>query len=128
MYQWNYLGHGTYNIAYIDRAKKVVFKVQRDLLDKTDAPERSVRLWNLLNSDLRPKASIYTDSELGKGWICPFIEGKPATDEEIHTELIAIYNKHGRIVLDSVGLLNEMLMAKLFVSMLVWHYSLNAAQ
>lgn len=102
MSTWKKLGEGTYNTVYVDSTKSKVLKIQKDLEDKTDLPERSVRLWNLINHDLSPKAYV-TDSVYGQGWISPYIEGQQASDHEIAQIVIDIFNKTGRIVTDATA-------------------------
>ena len=102
---WMRLGAGTYNNAYRDLEWSKVLKVQKtfdEYLPPTDLPIRSVRLWNEINYGLLPEAYI-TDSEYGLGWVCPYIEGEEASDDEIQMALIDIYNRTGRIVVDATA-------------------------
>jgi hypothetical protein len=95
---WEKIGEGTFNTVY--RSGDLVFKVPKRK-GACDDPERAVRLWNLFNSHIKPPAEVYVDETLGRGWTCPFIKGKQASDAEISTALIAIFNASGRIVLDA---------------------------
>lgn len=95
---WEKIGEGTFNTVY--RSGDLVFKVPKKK-GACDDPERAVRLWNLFNPHIKPPAAVYVDETLGRGWTCPFIKGKQASDAEISTALIAIFNASGRIVLDA---------------------------
>ncbi len=98
--EWEFLGKGSYNKAYVNQTKTEVLKIQLDS-SETDNPERSVRLWNAINSDKGlPPARI---DEQRKGWICPFVSGKQANDVEMRKALIDIFNKTGRIVVDAIS-------------------------
>ena len=99
--EWEYLGEGGINTAYINKTRTEVFKRQHRSTS-TDLPERSVQLWNLINDHIQPPARIQTIDGLGAGWVCPFIEGEAATDEEIQHAVIDIFNKTGRIVVDAM--------------------------
>lgn len=97
---------GSYNKIYINEEQKLILKVQKLLNNSTDAydtPKRSVELYNLLNPDPKFKAVEYDDPEHGKGWVCPFVEGTQASDQEISDKLIDIFNKTGRIVIDATA-------------------------
>jgi len=81
--QWKYLGEGSYNEAYINSSETLVLKVFKDLTklgaspvatDELDRPERSVRIWNTINPNIKPKAQLY-NHEGEACWICPYIEG-----------------------------------------------------
>jgi hypothetical protein len=100
---WKVLGSGSYNTAYVNNKKTLVFKVQLDSNDMTDLPERSVRLWNEINSHIDPKAELMNIQGLGNGWTCPYINGKQASDLEMGIGLIDIFNKTGRIVVDAAA-------------------------
>jgi len=93
---WQYLGQGKYNRVYVDRKKGLVLKRAINSNLSYDQPERSVRLWNIINPNLEPAASLHRD-----GWTCPYIEGRQATDHETHLHLIETYQNTGRIVLDA---------------------------
>lgn len=115
--QWSYLGSGCYNEVYkSDRPVLVsspgkppfrsflVFKIVKETSDVTDTPERSVRIWNLLNPDF--PASVHTVTEGNQavtGWVAPFIEGWQASDSEIANKLVEIYERTGRIVTDATA-------------------------
>src|SRR3989338_631154 len=101
MPRWKKLGEGTYNVAYVSDDGKSVLKIQKSD-DKTDTPERSVRLWNTINPDIPPPARL-EQTEKGVGWVCPFIKGKQASDKEMSIALIDIYNKTGRIIVDATA-------------------------
>jgi hypothetical protein len=94
MNNWKYYASGEYNNVYVSQDKTLVFKRPKHN-DGTDLQERAVRLWNEINPDMR----AYIEDE---GWVCPFIKGDDATDEEASEELVNIYNKTGRILLDAV--------------------------
>lgn len=112
--KWRRLGEGSYNIAYRSSDGKSVFKESMDG-SPSDLPERSVRLWNLINPRIHPPARIAREqitylnrkgklvTKWVKGWICPFISGRQATDEEIRMALIDTFNRTGRIVADATA-------------------------
>lgn len=99
--EWVRLGEGNYNDVYKSADGKRILKIQKHA-DATDTPERSARLWNLINPNLQPPATI-VESEHGMGWVCPYIEGEQASDAEISLGLLDIYNKTGRIVVDATA-------------------------
>lgn len=99
---WTFLGEGTFNKAYKSDDGKLVFKRSKFDSDKTDTPERSVRLWNLINPNLPPPASVHM-SDQGLGWVCPFVEGKQASDLEMSEAVIDIFSRTGRIVIDATA-------------------------
>jgi len=87
---WHELSHGSFNITYISDDGTVVFKSVYNDEYKTDTPERSVYLWNIMNPDLTPKAEIATvtlpDGAVVTGWTCPLVTSKylkltPKTDQ-----------------------------------------------
>ena len=97
---WQKLGEGTFNTVYVNDDKRCVLKIPKDV-NQSDAPERAVRLWNELNPDFGPAyVNMLLDCELG--WICPYIEGRQASDEVMQDALIHIFNRTGRIVVDAV--------------------------
>lgn len=98
---WIFLGEGSYNKVYISEDHTVVLKIQKNS-SGTDTPRRSVRLWNAINAHYPPPASI-KKSEFGDGWVCPFIQGDQASDEEMANALIDIFNNTGRIVVDATA-------------------------
>jgi hypothetical protein len=93
---WQYLAQGQYNRIYIDLENHLVLKRAIIPEHPYDAPKRSVRIWNIINGHLTRPAQLHPD-----GWICPYIEGRQATDFEIHQYLIQIYNRYNRIVIDA---------------------------
>jgi hypothetical protein len=98
---WNiFLGEGANNQAYTDHTKKLVLKIKKSRAGIADTPERSVALWNEINAHLKPSAALISDSPYGRGWTCPYIEGKQASDEEISSALLSIYARTSRIVID----------------------------
>lgn len=96
--KWEKLGEGGYNKVYVNSERSLVLKIPKDMRDETDTPERSVRLWNLINPDLQPKAAIYN-----RGWTCPFVKGVQASDDDMVEALINIYQKTGRIIVDATA-------------------------
>lgn len=102
--EWDKLGEGAYNLVYQSRDKKHVFKIQQRGLAAIDIPpdlpERSVRLWNEVNPDL---LAVLAETDLGKGWICPFVNGVQPTDKEISGAVIDIFNRTGRVLADAPG-------------------------
>lgn len=101
--KWVPLGHGSYNMAYRNEDSTLVFKVAMNH-SPNDLPERSVRLWNLLNPNIQPPARIAKqkiNGRLVKGWICPFVKGVQANDKEIRGALLDIFNRTGRIIMDA---------------------------
>lgn len=106
---WLKFKSGNYNKVYKSSDGKSVLKIQKtNFEDKQfmafDKPERSVRLWNLINPHIGI-ARVH-NSEHGKGWVCPFVPGVTASDLEISNELIAIFNRTGRIIVDASGFRN----------------------
>lgn len=103
--EWKIHDRGNYNCVFINADESLVFKTQLTD-DKTDEAERSVRLWNEINPHIKPPAKKATLMYKGRklnGWICPFIQGIQATDEEIAQALIEIFNRTGRIVVDALS-------------------------
>lgn len=112
--KWRQLGEGSYNIAFRSDDGNSVFKVALDD-SPSDLPERSVRVWNLVNAHIQPPARLsrqkikYQNAkgkwvmEWRSGWICPYIPGRQATDEEIRMALLDTFNRTGRIVADATA-------------------------
>ncbi|OGT47671.1 MAG: hypothetical protein A3F17_01880 [Gammaproteobacteria bacterium RIFCSPHIGHO2_12_FULL_41_15] len=101
--KWTPLGFGRFNNVYVNQDKTLVLKIQIKAGNETDAydvPSRSVALWNKINADITPPARVVM-SEMGEGWVCPYIEGEQSTDLEIQEAIIDIYNRTGRIVVDA---------------------------
>lgn len=76
---WKPLAGGAFNQVYINSDATLVFKEVHNTEFGTDTPERSVRLWNLLNPNLKPKAKIATimiDGIPVQGWSCPYVPSK----------------------------------------------------
>ena len=96
---WEFLGAGSYNNAYRlcqQHGGDLVLKIPKNKhYSATELPERAARLWNLINSDINPAATL-----LDKGWVAPYISGTNPTDTEICHSLIDIYNRTKRIVVD----------------------------
>ncbi|KTD68595.1 MULTISPECIES: hypothetical protein [Legionella] len=99
---WKKLGSGVYNDTYVSDDGTRVLKIQKRENEITDSPERSVRLWNEINPDLKPPAAII-QTEFGLGWVCPYIKGRQSTDKEISAALIDIFNRTGRIIVDAAS-------------------------
>jgi hypothetical protein len=115
---WFFLGKGTYNKVFTDAKnepdRRFVSKVQLNVDASTrriDLPERSVRLWNLINPDISPPATVEVidyinetgEKVRSKAWKCPYIRGRQATDHEIACELVRIFNTTGRIIMDAIS-------------------------
>lgn len=100
--KWLYLSNGTYNIIYVDEKKEKVCRIPRDIKQKflcvqqIESIERLQRLWPLMNPNA-PKLEISTD---GKSLIVPYFEGVSPTPKETHLELLDIYKRTGRIIID----------------------------
>ncbi len=108
--KWKKIGEGSFNTSYrSDNGRgNLVLKIAFDKTAVTDSPQRSVRLWNLINKHIHPPAELYREKIKGKwrtvGWICPYIEGRQANDLEIKEELLNIFNrKGGRIITDAAA-------------------------
>ncbi|PJD93220.1 MAG: hypothetical protein CK424_03265 [Legionella sp.] len=99
--EWRVLGTGAFNVAYLNRSGTLVFKSMHNDVFGADTPERSVRLWNQLNPNLKPKAKLATITIGGMkeyGWICPYVQSKhskrqstdpnPARDRALFLESI----------------------------------------
>jgi hypothetical protein len=105
---WKQIGSGSFNTAYISENGREVLKIRKfsdgiDTQAKFDHPLRSTRLWNELNPDLQPAAYVLYSPEYGHGWVCPFVQGIQASDHEISRELINIYTRTGRIIVDATA-------------------------
>lgn len=100
MSEWIFLDEGTFNKVYYNSDRTAVLKIQKDNDGAMDTPERSVRIWNEINSDVTPPAYL-TQTSSGKGWVCPYIDGEQASDEEIAKTLLHLFNRTGRIVVDA---------------------------
>lgn len=103
--KWTRIGKGSYNIAYRNEDSTLVFKAAQDD-SPSDLPERSVRLWNLINPHLYPPAKVSRQKIDGKwvrGWTCPYVIGVQASDKEMRSALLDIFNRTGRIVADAVA-------------------------
>lgn len=77
--EWDPLAGGGNNEVYVNFKTRMVFKTVHNFDFETDTPERSVRLWNLLNPTVRPKAKITTvkiDGVKITGWTCPYIQNQ----------------------------------------------------
>jgi hypothetical protein len=113
--KWEYLGSGQFNDVYVDSDRKALFKVQKpeqeqdhpgmDVLDETNL---CIRVWNEVNSHLKPRAfavSYGIKGEVMSGWRVPFIEPavEPVTDEEIAQLLVETFNRTGQIIIDAVA-------------------------
>ncbi len=110
---WKKLGAGNFNDAYVDHEADRVLKIQKkELCDSDlllDIPERSVRLWNEINSDLTPKAELIETSEVDASgatkkvlaWTAPFIRGRDSNMNEVAKAVVDIFNRTGRVVLDA---------------------------
>ncbi len=97
---WLLLAGGGFNVAYVNPESRLVFK--RVMNDKftTDSPERSVRLWNLFNPTLKPKAKVVTliiDGKECQGWTCPYVKTKyspttTCTEEDVEIDRMSYRN------------------------------------
>ena len=102
--QWIPLATGKYNRVFKKIDGTLVMKIQKDQNNEADLPERSVRLWNLINPDLMPKARVeYDHNGLAVSWVCPFIEGIQAPDDEMAVAIIDVFNRSGRIIVDATS-------------------------
>ncbi len=101
--EWTYLGAGSFNHAYVNKDKTEVLKIAKpsDTPEKTDTPERSVRLWNEINPT-PPFAKEIKMEDGKKAWTCPFIAGTQPTPEELSKAVIDVFNRTGRIVVDAI--------------------------
>lgn len=129
-YRFEFLGKGAYNKVYLvyestnNNTPIGVFKEQinqeptasecysmsEPILEELyrnvdlDTTERSLAIWNEVNPTLPARAfSAIVDGKPVAGWLCPYVQGRQATDAEIVTTLVDIYNRTGRIVVDAVG-------------------------
>lgn len=102
-FDWVYLAEGSYNKVYRSSDGEWILKIQHQV-SAMDHPVRSVRLWNELNPDLPPASLAQT--KLGLGWVCPFILGTQASDDDMHHALLDIFNRTGRILADAPALRN----------------------
>lgn len=100
---WKPLGEGAYNKTYYDQEQGLVLKIQKlapdnDLTNQFDDPIRSARLFELVTG--RP-ANVVVDPKYGRGWTCHYIKGYQAPDADISKELIKIYSRSQRIIVDA---------------------------
>lgn len=102
---WKKIGEGRFNKAYRSDDGRFVLKIPK-VSNATDAPERAVRLWNEINSNISPPAHMVAFPDGRKAWVCPYIEGRQSTDSERAHALIDIYKRTGRIIIDANILTN----------------------
>lgn len=105
--KWSLMDSGFYNQVYLSEDGRSVLKVpilgeERPFQDdpQTDLPERAVRLWNMINKNIKPAAYELKEENL-HGWVSPFIEGDPASDKEIANALMDICFQTGRVIVDA---------------------------
>lgn len=96
---WNYYAKGNYNWVYLNKAKTRVFKIQIIQGDYVDTPERSVRLWNEINSHIGQAKIVNIGNNIG--WEAPFVVGQQALDEDISAFVLDLYQQSGRILVDA---------------------------
>ena len=98
--EWTELSSGLFNQVYIDGKHQKVLKTQRANLDEKekvlDEPHRSKRIWDEINFEKWGKATLHSS-----GWVCPYIPGERASDQEMSECVIEIFNHTGRIVVDA---------------------------
>jgi len=105
MYNWRFFAEGSYNKVYINEDRSKILKIRKRINTHEasyDEPSRSVRLWNLVNGHILPPA--YT-VKIGSifAWVCPYVKGEQANDEEIKGALIDIFNSTRRVVIDAIS-------------------------
>jgi hypothetical protein len=101
--RYSWLVSGAYNNVYKSEDGKWVLKIQKKagyFTDEYDNPTRSVLLWNTINAYLALPPARPVILKEGEGWVCPYIEGRPSTDEEIRDALVEIFHASGRIIVD----------------------------
>lgn len=122
MPEWKSLGQGGYNTVFISHTKEKLIAgsayegpwVFKQSLKKVDAyrdwqskkmsnPNRALRLMGHIQPSL-PVAHYSKDGV--EGWIMPFIPQNKPTDVEIADEVIAIFLRTRRIVVDACGMDN----------------------
>jgi hypothetical protein len=101
MFKWHFLGRGSYNVALINSTQTHVFKYPLSKNSILNSPERSARIWNEIHVHPASQAYVEEDSDIGQGWISPYIRGESANDQQIATALLQIYQTTGRIVVDA---------------------------
>lgn len=101
MFKWTFIGRGSYNTALIDNKTDMVLKVPLKKTDDANTPYRCVRIWNEINENLKPEASLYQDESFDYAWTCPYVRGIQASDSEMQDTLLNIYTNTGRIVVDA---------------------------
>jgi len=108
MPNWSFFAEGSYNKVYINEDHSKILKIRKRIDTHEalyDEPYRSVRLWNLVNEHILPPACTVKIS--GKfAWVCPYIEGEQASDDEIKEALIDIFNSTRRVVIDAISARN----------------------
>jgi hypothetical protein len=109
---WTFLGEGTYNSVYVNKDRTYILKIRKSYDEEAsydvDNPERSVRVWNEVNAHITPPAELRSVELSNKAdplicWVAPFIEGRQASDDEMSTALVDIFNRTGRIIVDAVS-------------------------
>ncbi|MCE3044404.1 hypothetical protein [Legionella sp. 16cNR16C] len=102
---WKKLGSGSFNTTYVNADRTQILKIPKESYE-TDMPQRAVRVWNEINAHIKPAAYAVRSKKHGLGWICPYIQGRQSTDEEMVGALIDIFTRTGRIVIDAAGIKN----------------------
>ena len=118
--KWTYMGGGSSQRAYINQEDTLVFRFY-PIVDEHKYPfedlERAVKIWNKINSKLKPPAQIseqiITDivsegddpnvNGRVKGWLSPKVHGRPATDEERRRLVLDLVESDGRYFMDATN-------------------------
>ena len=108
---WKQLGFGTYNQAFVDQVKSVVFKKAHRLDDFLDAPERAVRVYREIHGEcaawfgalLLKKDRKDVDGSWYEGWFSDYFKGVQARDLDIVRVVVDIYRRTRRIVVDATA-------------------------
>ncbi|MGQ3890575.1 ankyrin repeat domain-containing protein [Legionella sp. CNM-4043-24] len=98
---WIFIGQGAFNRVYRSQKELTIngqtchWVIKKPLKRcSLSKPDRVVNKWNEIN----PECPAYVSRH---GWIAPFLGNVEATDEQIATALIEIYQRTGHIIADA---------------------------
>ncbi len=109
---WRFLASGSYNDVFFHEQTNRVLKIAKEpplgkMALQTDAAERSVRLWNEINSakgeNIAEIEKFTTNYFNVEAWTAPYIEGDEPFPHEIAETILDIFNKTGRIIVDGAS-------------------------
>lgn len=97
---WNYFSEGSYNFVYLSACKQLILKVPKEHHRYTEQPQRAIKVFSEIHPEWAHQTKMFQYMHL-QGWIMPYFIGRPANDAEVAKQLIHIYQRTGRIVLDA---------------------------